>query len=227
MEALKAEIAVKRKTVEAVSSSRPTKYMRRGRHRATEGGRRTNQGFPSRRDPSPPLTFRTKKLSADFVQRVSLSVFLVNLTRIGRLRLRALELLEEKDHERQSGQNDFKKALEDVENVERELRNKNKEKRRGDTEVGVIDLDLVKTDPDKLYPLIYYALKRTLKEWEESMDERPEHVKRSTQGKLAAAIQVQSAEYLKPLFKTLRSRSLPSDMLVRIAEIEMRPGQSA
>ena len=71
---------------------------------------------------------------------------------------------------------------------------------------GVLDLGLVKTDPDKLYPIIYYALKRTLKEWAESMDERPESVKRSTQGKLAAATQVQSAEYLKPLFKTLRSR---------------------
>lgn len=33
-----------------------------------------------------------------------------------------------------------------------------------------------------------------------------ENIKRSTQGKLAAATQVQSAEYLKPLFKTLRSR---------------------
>ncbi|KAH7884591.1 Prp18 domain-containing protein [Phlebopus sp. FC_14] len=139
-----------------------------------------------------------------------------------RLRLRALELIEEKGHERQSGQNDFKKALEDVENVERELRNKNKGKKKDDTEqanVGVLDLELIKTDPDKLYPLIYYALKQTLKEWEEAMDERPEHVKRTTQGKLAAATQVQSGEYLKPLFKTLRSRSLPSDMLARIAEI--------
>jgi hypothetical protein len=33
-----------------------------------------------------------------------------------------------------------------------------------------------------------------------------EHIKRTTQGKLAAATQVQSAEYLKPLFKTLRQR---------------------
>ena len=38
---------------------------------------------------------------------------------------------------------------------------------------GVLDLGLVKSDPDKLYPIIYYALKRTLKEWEEAMDERP------------------------------------------------------
>ena len=36
-----------------------------------------------------------------------------------------------------------------------------------------MDLELVKTDPDKLYPIIYYALKRTLKEWEDWMDERP------------------------------------------------------
>jgi pre-mRNA-splicing factor 18 len=93
-----------------------------------------------------------------------------------RLRLRALELIEEKGHDRQGGRNDFKKALEDVENVERELKNKNKERRKDDTELtpgGVLDLDLVKSDPDKLYPIIYYALKRTLKEWEQAMDERP------------------------------------------------------
>ncbi|KAG6825555.1 hypothetical protein H0H92_003273 [Tricholoma furcatifolium] len=140
-----------------------------------------------------------------------------------RLRLRALELIEEKGHERQGGQNDFKKALEDVENVEKELQKKNnKGKKKDDSEagaMGVLDLGLIKSDPDKLYPLIYYALKRTLKEWGEAMDERPEHIKRTTQGKLAAATQVQSAEYLKPLFKTLRSRNLPPDMLARIAEI--------
>lgn len=93
-----------------------------------------------------------------------------------RLRLRALELIEEKGSDRQSGQNDFKKALEDVENVERELRNKSKGKKKDDAEepsTGILDLDLIKTDPDRLYPLIYYALKRTLKEWEEAMDERP------------------------------------------------------
>lgn len=94
-----------------------------------------------------------------------------------RLRLRALELIEEKGHERQGGQNDFKKALEDVENVEREMKNKNtKGKKKDDTDpasTGVLDLGLIKADPDKLYPLIYYALKRTLKEWGEAMDERP------------------------------------------------------
>lgn len=37
----------------------------------------------------------------------------------------------------------------------------------------VLDLALVKANPDKLYPLIYYALKKVLKEWEQSMAERP------------------------------------------------------
>ncbi|KAJ3509057.1 hypothetical protein NLJ89_g5418 [Agrocybe chaxingu] len=140
-----------------------------------------------------------------------------------RLRLRALELIEEKGHDRQGGQNDFKKALEDVEKSELESKSRaTKGKKKDDSDSAannVLDLDLIKSDPDKLYPIIYYALKRTLKEWGEAMDERPEHVKRTTQGKLAAATQVQSAEYLKPLFKALRSRSLPPDMLARIAEI--------
>lgn len=138
-----------------------------------------------------------------------------------------MELIEEKGHDRQGGQNDFKKALEDVENSERERearKVKGKKKDGIETPVdSVLDLDLVKADPDKLYPLIYYALKRRLKEWEEAMEERPgkfipssfafafsfiflEEIKRTTQGKLAAATQVQSAEYLKPLFKSLRSR---------------------
>ncbi|KIY68836.1 Prp18-domain-containing protein [Cylindrobasidium torrendii FP15055 ss-10] len=143
-----------------------------------------------------------------------------------RLRLRALDLIEEKGHDRQGGQNDFKKALEDVENVERELHGGQpkavkgkKPKNASDVADTVLDLSLVKSDPDKLYPVIYYALKRVLKEWGEAMDERPDSIKSTHQGKLAAATQVQSAEYLKPLFKQLRSRSLPADVLGRMAEI--------
>ena len=102
------------------------------------------------------------------------------LDRERRLRLRALELIEERDQERQGGQNDFKKALEDVENAEK-LMNKNvddpssngKRKDENENSVDILDLDLLKTDPQKVYPIIYYALKRRLKEWEEWMDQRP------------------------------------------------------
>jgi pre-mRNA-splicing factor 18 len=96
-----------------------------------------------------------------------------------RLRLRALELIEEKDHEKQGGQNDFRKALEEVESRDRELKAKEgevKDKKKIEAEAAaasVLDLNLIKTDPKKLYPIIFHALKRMLKEWEESMDERP------------------------------------------------------
>lgn len=93
--------------------------------------------------------------------------------------MRALELIEEKEHERHGGQNDFKKALEDVETRARhdtELdKTRKKEGREGKDAPGseVLDLNLIKTDPDKLYPIIYYALKRALKDWEAWMDDRP------------------------------------------------------
>lgn len=92
------------------------------------------------------------------------------------LRIRALELIEEKDNERIGGQNDFRKALEDVESRQKDVDPKTRKRdgREGKDGVGeVLDLDLVKTDPDKLYPIIYYALKGTLKEWEAFMDDRP------------------------------------------------------
>lgn len=84
---------------------------------------------------------------------------------------------------------------------------------------SLLQLDLIRKDMSKVYPIIYYTLKGLLEDWEHSLAERPIEVKMSTSGKTAAAIQVQSAEYLKPLFKSLRKRELPPDVLMRIAEI--------
>ncbi|KAI0762035.1 pre-mRNA splicing factor [Irpex lacteus] len=273
MDALKAELALKRKTLDVLPTpdARPTKYMRRGdmnasrRSKSARPGRtplqrtrREGQGRGSAEqgqmqgssamenrdlplnkrnsssgrpkgtaspDPSSSTTFNISNEEA--VRRLRAKGQPIRLfgesDRDRRLRLRALELIEEKEHERHGGQNDFRKALEDVETrAQKEINesSKQKEGREGKGAGGeILDLNLVKTDPNKLYPIIYYALKRTLKEWEQWMDDRPEHIKRTTQGKLAAATQHQSAEYLKPLFKLLRSRSLPPDMLARVAEI--------
>lgn len=267
MDALKAEIAIKRKSLQELPTERPTKYMRRGdierlkeeqerkareekeakereereRMEAERLARLAAKGkSPSRsvtRSPIPEGTAPSAEPPSSTTFNISNEECIRRLRAKGqpirlfgesdrdrRLRLRALELIEEKEHERHGGQNDFKKALEDVEiRAQKELAEKERKKegKEGGKDIGVeiLDLSLVKTDPDKLYPIIYYALKRKLKEWEEWMDERPESVKRTTQGKLAAATQRQSAEYLKPLFKLLRSRSLPADMLARIAEI--------
>ncbi|GJJ08543.1 hypothetical protein Clacol_002761 [Clathrus columnatus] len=272
MEALKAQIALKRKVLgeETDNGSRPTKYMKKGdvekirlqqenerRERETreqsekekyteaqlENLARTSKSpGPSSVTPEPSKPEGTFNVSnEEAIRRLRLKGQPIRLfgetDKDRRLRLRALELIEEK--EKGGGTNDFKKALEDVENMQREERASNakrdvsagKEKEKLEERTSVIDLGLVKTDPDRLHPLIYHALKRTLKEWEEFMDQRPDHIKHSMQGRLAAATQKQSADYLKPLFKLLRTRTLPSDMLARIAEIvyhmQMRQYQRA
>lgn len=110
------------------------------------------------------------------------------------MRLRALELLEERGPSGGQGRNDFKKALEEMESgldkkdVERKARelhrlaeergrnegsaasgegnnkevdgkeNREDKKKKG-LDMGILDLKLIKTDPNKLYPIIYYALK--------------------------------------------------------------------
>jgi pre-mRNA-splicing factor 18 len=38
------------------------------------------------------------------------------------------------------------------------------------------------------------------------MNNRPDHVKRSVQGKLAAATQKQTDEYMQPFFRTLKKK---------------------
>lgn len=125
-----------------------------------------------------------------------------------RLRLRALELIEE----RSEGQrNDFMRALEgmdkdmDLEELSKranvvaagnplieKLRQADSrepssgpasesEKEEDDARDGEkedlahaqVDLSLVKKDQRKLYPQIYYGIKRMLKEWEQWMQERP------------------------------------------------------
>lgn len=44
-------------------------------------------------------------------------------------------------------------------------------------------------------------------------------MKRTSQGKVAAATQVQSAQNLKPLFKGLRTRDLGEDVVTLLAEV--------
>ncbi len=99
-----------------------------------------------------------------------------------RLRLRALELLQERGASSGVGnQYDWKKALEDMETTmeAREVAKKAREAHLGhlghghggmegkremtqaerEANDGILDLALIKTDPNRLYPLIYYALK--------------------------------------------------------------------
>jgi pre-mRNA-splicing factor 18 len=135
-----------------------------------------------------------------------------------RLRLRALELMEKTSGSSSQGFNDFHKLVKDME-MNQEAREEEKrakmfhklaqeresgsstsvddskrerEEQRRKVADQVLDLKLIKDDPPKLYPIIYYALKvglvvlarrekgagrliyqGVLKEWEEWMEARP------------------------------------------------------
>lgn len=54
------------------------------------------------------------------------------------------------------------------------------------------------------------------------MADRPEEEKRSGPGKRAAVLQKQTAEYIKPLMRQLKKRTLEPDILARVAEIAQR-----
>lgn len=164
-----------------------------------------------------------------------------------RLRLRALELIEERGEK--MGQNDFMRALRGAESsmLSQDLearkgsrteakeddksqahrdgsgdgteKKDNGEGREGVGMGSVLDLGLIKRDINKVYPIIYYTLKGLMRDWEQTLAERPIEVRQSNQGKLVAATQVQTSEYMKPLFKQLRHRSVKPDVLARLAEI--------
>lgn len=135
---------------------------------------------------------------------------------------------------------DFKRAVADLEAREQERRargeeppSKGQEKDDGEEDgegeggskaarraaEGPLDLSLIKTDFNKLHPLIYWGFKNLLSEWEAWLDARPEATKRTSEGKMASANRAQSAQNLKPLFRGLRNRDLPEGVVRLLAEV--------
>jgi pre-mRNA-splicing factor 18 len=60
---------------------------------------------------------------------------------------------------------------------------------------------------------ILYFFKRMLSEWENELDARPKEVRLSERGKMASATQKQTRQFIKPLFKLLKTHTTPSDVL--------------
>ncbi|KAJ8651488.1 hypothetical protein O0I10_012953 [Lichtheimia ornata] len=146
-----------------------------------------------------------------------------------KIRLRALELMEEQSEE-QGQRNDYMRKLEEMEEGMRleALKQKagvrdekkiNKKLKKAELIVEPIDLNLLQSDLDRLFAQIYSYLVHTMDEWEEFMDARPEEEKQSGQGKRAAVLQKQTADYMKPLLRQLKKRTLEPDILARVAEI--------
>ncbi|KAK4517919.1 uncharacterized protein ATC70_001268 [Mucor velutinosus] len=144
-----------------------------------------------------------------------------------KVRLRALELMNEEAGEQ--GRNEFMKTLEEMETSMRldELKQKGgvseeKKVKKPALAVEPIQLELISKDIDRLYSQIYAYFAHTLEEWEEYMAARPEEEKRTGPGKRAAVLQKQAAEYIKPLMRQLKKKTLEPDVLARVAEIAQR-----
>ncbi|CAO3610547.1 unnamed protein product [Cunninghamella blakesleeana] len=150
-----------------------------------------------------------------------------------KLRLRALDLMEERSNEGGGQQNEYMRKMEEMEegmkleylkqkgklalDDEEELKKKLKQKEK--IVVESIDTSLIRTDRDKLSSQIYIYLVHTMEEWDEAMDARPEDERRSGVGKRDAVMQKQTIEHLKPLLKRLKKRTVEPDVLARVAEI--------
>ncbi|KAJ2162407.1 hypothetical protein GGF46_000648 [Coemansia sp. RSA 552] len=147
-----------------------------------------------------------------------------------RRRLRTLELTEERAD---GQQNEFRRAMAHVEagamleGLKRQAHMDSDEAQRRQSkyemllayDVEPISPALLRTDMDRLYTLLFVYLKRLLYEWDDFLASRPDDERQSAEGKLAAATQRQSAEYLKPLFRSLRQRVIQPDIMARITEI--------
>lgn len=67
--------------------------------------------------------------------------------------------------------------------------------------------------------VILKFLKFLLELWGKKLNDRSEHEKRSTQGKIATTIYTQTQNYLKPLFKTLAKETVADDILKHLVVI--------
>jgi len=138
-------------------------------------------------------------------------------------RLRRLQLLEStKQVEYERGQkNDFAAAMKEIDALREEdeqamvdgivtdsLINKRKDR---------IDYRSLtpKCDEDR----ILFFLKVLLREWEDDLDARETTEKKTTRGKLALATFKQTCNYITPLFRHLKKRTLPADILREVGLI--------
>jgi len=79
--------------------------------------------------------------------------------------------------------------------------------------------ELGKGDSNIDNKVIYTFMKFLFQRWGEELNGREEQEKVSMRGKIASATYAQTQAYLKPLFKKLKSRSVPDDILESLVEI--------
>jgi len=139
-------------------------------------------------------------------------------------RLRKLELSRPDEEEETRGQKNFlleekkrekEKLLEGDSSAEDELTPEQKREKK------LLRLQKLKSKEDDAlktqnkHDLISTWLRRCLKEWEIDIDELSDDFAKTVKGRQEINTFKQTKIYLKPLFKMLKTRSLPGDILVR------------
>lgn len=140
-----------------------------------------------------------------------------------KLRLKRLKNIQTTLGEFKGQQNDFAKALkereqevaDEVNTSGIEQSNAESSTREDGTKKEKIKYKGVhhKKESEDSYEFVLRVLKRLMKEWQYSLDELPEHVKKSSQGKRDATIFKQTKTYIKPLFKLLKKKQLSDEIL--------------
>lgn len=74
-------------------------------------------------------------------------------------------------------------------------------------------------DESDLDKLVYRFFKGMLQSWERDLANRPDHIKRTAQGKIATKTMKQCKDYIRPLFKLCKQRDVPPDILPNLVEI--------
>lgn len=133
--------------------------------------------------------------------------------------------------------NDFRKALahqnealalenlkkkgeeETSQDTSEQTRVKKQDEKDDSIDTTIISLELLKENLNLTYDLIGIYFARMMREWEKFLSIRPDDVRRTHAGKLQSAMQTQSSEYMKPFFKGLKNRTIPPDVVARLAEI--------
>ncbi|KAL4102710.1 hypothetical protein PRIC1_006453 [Phytophthora ramorum] len=103
-------------------------------------------------------------------------------------------------------------AAEDAEEFEAEDRSGRKSRSKKED----ADAQAEEQDADKI---VYKFFKGMLQRWEKDLASRPDHVKRTAQGKIAVKTMKQCKDYIRPLFKLCKQRQVPPDILPKLVDI--------
>jgi len=140
-------------------------------------------------------------------------------------RLRRIEMLQPEINK--GYRNDLKDAMDRID--EEYLKEQGEKPRPTDADledlgttlddIKVIATNMGKGNQNLDQEVILKFLKFLLGLWAKEVNSGPEDKKRSIEGKLASATQKQTHEYLKPLFRKLKSKNAPKDILGSLTEI--------